>query len=81
MAILSICAANAGLNLSAASLVVFGELFWNPGVCHGFNFLHFIYDTVYKVIFAPYYFSPFALANSFALSLNCPDKVVNEETV
>lgn len=32
VAILSICAANAGLNLSAASLVVFGELFWNPGV-------------------------------------------------
>ena len=32
VAILSICAANAGLNLSAASLVIFGELFWNPGV-------------------------------------------------
>ncbi|XP_062603453.1 LOW QUALITY PROTEIN: SWI/SNF-related matrix-associated actin-dependent regulator of chromatin subfamily A-like protein 1 [Saccostrea cucullata] len=32
VAILSICAANAGLNLSAASLVVFGELFWNPGI-------------------------------------------------
>lgn len=46
MAILSICAANAGLNLSAASLVVFGELFWNPGVCHDFNFLHFICNTL-----------------------------------
>ena len=31
-AILSIFAANAGLNLLAASLVIFGELFWNPGV-------------------------------------------------
>lgn len=33
LAILSITAANAGINLSAATLVVFGELFWNPGVC------------------------------------------------
>ena len=32
VAILSITAANAGLNLSAATLVVFAELFWNPGV-------------------------------------------------
>ncbi|KAK2157020.1 hypothetical protein LSH36_200g01004 [Paralvinella palmiformis] len=32
IAILSICAANAGLNLMAASLVIFGELFWNPGI-------------------------------------------------
>nr|XP_022308254.1 SWI/SNF-related matrix-associated actin-dependent regulator of chromatin subfamily A-like protein 1 [Crassostrea virginica] len=32
VAILSIFAVNAGLNLSAASLVIFGELFWNPGV-------------------------------------------------
>ena len=32
IAILSITAANAGLNLTSASLVVFGELFWNPGV-------------------------------------------------
>lgn len=32
LAILSITAANAGINLSAATLVVFGELFWNPGI-------------------------------------------------
>ncbi|BFY98183.1 hypothetical protein BsWGS_01222 [Bradybaena similaris] len=32
VAILSITAANAGLNLSAANTVVFAELFWNPGI-------------------------------------------------
>ncbi|XP_052247211.1 SWI/SNF-related matrix-associated actin-dependent regulator of chromatin subfamily A-like protein 1 isoform X2 [Dreissena polymorpha] len=32
VAILSITACNAGLNLSAANLVVFAELFWNPGI-------------------------------------------------
>ncbi|XP_052808789.1 SWI/SNF-related matrix-associated actin-dependent regulator of chromatin subfamily A-like protein 1 isoform X2 [Mya arenaria] len=32
VAILSITAANAGLNLSSANLVVFAELFWNPGI-------------------------------------------------
>ena len=36
VAILSITAANAGLNLSAATLVVFAELFWNPGVSFDF---------------------------------------------
>ncbi|XP_067649630.1 SWI/SNF-related matrix-associated actin-dependent regulator of chromatin subfamily A-like protein 1 [Haliotis asinina] len=32
VAVLSITAANAGLNMAAASVVVFAELFWNPGI-------------------------------------------------
>ena len=32
VAILSINAANAGLNLTSANVVVFAELYWNPGV-------------------------------------------------
>ena len=32
VAVLSITAANMGLTFSSADLVVFGELFWNPGV-------------------------------------------------
>ena len=35
MAVLSITAANMGLTLHSADLVIFAELFWNPGVSHG----------------------------------------------
>lgn len=32
VAVLSICATNSGLTLTAANLVIFAELYWNPGV-------------------------------------------------
>lgn len=37
VAVLSITAANMGLTLHSADLVIFAELFWNPGVRHEVN--------------------------------------------
>lgn len=44
VAVLSITAANMGLTLHSADLVIFAELFWNPGVNHGI-YLYKILNT------------------------------------
>jgi len=46
VAVLSITAANAGINLSSASLVVFAELFWNPGVSITAHFVLYIFGLI-----------------------------------
>jgi len=46
VAVLSITAANAGINLSSASLVIFAELFWNPGVSVTAHFVRRIFGLI-----------------------------------
>lgn len=44
VAVLSITAANMGLTLHSADLVIFAELFWNPGVRH-------LHKILYKLLY------------------------------
>lgn len=53
VAILSITAANMGLTLHSADLVVFAELFWNPGVRNGWQAFARVASLTTLILLAP----------------------------